>query len=118
MRAGEWLVEKLGSKKRRSWKKLHIGVDAASGRIVAATLTDRAVDDAAQVGPLLDQIDEPVAFVMGDGAYDRTAVYAAVRERHPEATVVAPPRADAVPGATADTAQGTRPAERFFHLEL
>ena len=29
-------------------------MEAASGRIVAATLTDREVDDAAQVGPLLD----------------------------------------------------------------
>jgi len=110
---GEWLIEKHGTKKRRSWKKLHIGVDAASGRIVAATLTDCAVDDAAQVGPLLDQIGEPVASVMGDGAYDRTAVYAAVHERHPEATVVAPPRADAVPGAMADTA----PTQRDRHIQ-
>src|SRR4051795_223686 len=34
--AGEWLVEKHGSR-RRSWRKLHIGVDADTGRIVAAT---------------------------------------------------------------------------------
>ncbi|WP_247887445.1 IS5 family transposase, partial [Azospirillum sp. SYSU D00513] len=53
---GEWLIEKHGTKKRRSWWKLHIGMDAASGRIVAATLTGREVDDAAQVGPLLDQV--------------------------------------------------------------
>jgi hypothetical protein len=26
--AGEWLVEKHGTKRRRSWRKLHIGVDA------------------------------------------------------------------------------------------
>src|SRR5690349_12952401 len=57
---GEWLIEKHGPKKRRSWKKLHIGMDAITGRIVAATLTDRAVDDAAQVGPLLDQVADPV----------------------------------------------------------
>src|SRR4051794_40367000 len=36
---GEWLVEKHGSRTRRSWRKLHIGVDADTGRIVAATLT-------------------------------------------------------------------------------
>jgi len=53
---GEWLIEKHGTRKRRSWRKLHIGMDEASGRIVAATLTDRAVDDVAQVGPLLDQV--------------------------------------------------------------
>jgi hypothetical protein len=53
---GEWLVEKHGTSKRRSWRKLHIGFDAVTGRIVASLLTDRDVDDASQVGPLLDQI--------------------------------------------------------------
>jgi len=33
---GEWLIEKHGTKKRRSWHALHIGLDAGSGRIVAA----------------------------------------------------------------------------------
>jgi hypothetical protein len=36
-RPGEWLVEKHGTKKRHSWKKLHIGLATGSGRIVAAT---------------------------------------------------------------------------------
>ena len=39
--AGEWLVEKHGTRRRRSWRKLHIGVDAGTGRIMAAALTDR-----------------------------------------------------------------------------
>lgn len=42
---GEWLVEKHGAKKRRSWRKLHIGFDAVSGQIVASILTDRDVDE-------------------------------------------------------------------------
>ena len=54
---GEWLVEKHGTRTRRSWRKLHIGMDANTGRIVAAVLTDRDADDGAQVGPLLDQVD-------------------------------------------------------------
>ena len=29
---GEWLVEKHGTRTRRSWRKLHIGVDAGTGR--------------------------------------------------------------------------------------
>ncbi len=49
---GEWQREKHGVKKRRSWRKLHLGVDAASGAIVAAALTSHEVDDGAQVGPL------------------------------------------------------------------
>ena len=32
---GEWLIEKHGTRVRRSWRKLHIGVDADTGRIVA-----------------------------------------------------------------------------------
>src|SRR3954465_9921594 len=30
---GAWLVEKHGTKRRRSWRKLHLGVDAETGRI-------------------------------------------------------------------------------------
>ena len=67
---GEWLLEKHGTKRRRSWRVLHLGMDAASGRITAATLTDRGVDDATQVGPPLDQVADPVASLMGDGALD------------------------------------------------
>jgi uncharacterized protein YjbJ (UPF0337 family) len=31
--AGEWLFEKYGTSKRRSWRKLHIGIDADSDEI-------------------------------------------------------------------------------------
>jgi hypothetical protein len=83
--AGEWLLEKHGTKMRRSWRKLHLGVDAGTGRIVASALTTKAVDDGAQTGALLEQITDPVASFTGDGSYDQDAVYAAVAERHPEA---------------------------------
>jgi hypothetical protein len=32
--AGEWLIEKHGTKTRRAWRKLHIGMDAETGEIV------------------------------------------------------------------------------------
>ena len=35
-----------------------------TGRIVASLLTDRDIDDASQVGPLLDQIAEPAEVFM------------------------------------------------------
>jgi hypothetical protein len=100
---GEWLVEKHGTSKRHSWRKLHIGFDAVTGRIVASILTGRDGDDASQVEPLFDQIAEPVELFLGDGGYDRTNVYNALDERHPTATVVVPPRADAVLSANAET---------------
>jgi hypothetical protein len=58
--AGQWLEAKHGAKSRRTWRKLHLAVDAASGLIVAQTLTDQDVDDPSQVGSLLDQIDDPI----------------------------------------------------------
>jgi hypothetical protein len=110
---GEWLVEKHGTSKRRSWRKLHIGFDAVTSRIVASLLTDRDVDDASQVEPLLDQIAEPVELFLGDGGYDRTGVYSVLNERHPAATVAVPPRVDAVLSATADT----DPTQRDGHIQ-
>src|SRR5437763_14229848 len=100
--AGEWLLEKHGTRTRRSWRKLHIGVDADTGRIVAAALTTNEVDDGALAGPLLDRVAGPVASFTADGAYDRDRVYAGVAARHPEAAVVVPPRATAVPSETAE----------------
>jgi hypothetical protein len=111
---GEWLVEKHGTKTRRSWRTLHLGRDADTGQIVAATLTTHDVDDGSQVGPLLDQVDGPIASFTGDGAYDQEGIYASVGERHPDAAVIVPPRATAVPSRTAASA----PTQRDGHLQL
>ncbi len=111
--AGEWLVEKHGTRTRRSWRKLHLGVDADTGQIVAAMLTDKDADDGAQVGPLLDQVAAPVVSFTADGAYDQEGVAAAVAARHPEAAVIVPPRSTAVPSETAATA----PTQRDRHLQ-
>jgi len=111
--AGEWLQEKHGTKTRRSWRKLHIGLDAETGQIVAASLTAKEVDNGAEVGPLLDQVTGAVASFTGDGGYDQDRVYASVAERHPEATVVVPPRTSAVPSDTA----GIEPTQRDRHLQ-
>jgi hypothetical protein len=40
---GEWLIEKHGTRVRRSWQKLYIGVNADTGRIVASELTDASI---------------------------------------------------------------------------
>ena len=111
---GEWLVEKHGTRTRRCWRKLHLGVDADTGEIVVAALTSNDVDDGSQVGSLLDQVRRPVASFIGDGAYDRDDVYGEVAARHPDAAVIAPPRSSAVLSETADTA----PTKRDEHLQL
>src|SRR3712207_3714296 len=111
--AGEWLLEKHGTRTRRSWRKLHLGMDANTGQIVAAELTTNAVDDGSQVGSLLDQLDGQIASFTGDGAYDQEGVYASVAARHPEAAVIVPPRSTAVPSDTAETT----PTQRDQHLQ-
>jgi Transposase DDE domain len=110
--AGEWLMEKHGTKRRRAWKMLHLATDADTGHIVASVLTARDADDGSQVGPLLDRVNGSVASLTGDGAYDRDDVYAEVLARHSEAAVVVPPRSSAVPSEAAETA----PTQRDAHL--
>jgi hypothetical protein len=110
---GEWLVEKHGTQRRRAWRKLHLAVDAMTGTIVASTLTSKEVDDAAELDPLLDQIDEPLAAVIADGAYDQDRVYDGVAEHSPEAAIVVPPRATAVLSASAET----DPTQRDRHIQ-
>ena len=112
--AGEWLLEKHGTKTRRSWRKLHIGMDADTGQIVASVLTHHDGDDGAQVGPILDQVTGTVGSVMGGGADDQDGVYASVSEHHPAAAIIVPPRATAVPSKAAER----EPTQRDVHLQL
>jgi hypothetical protein len=111
--AGEWLVEKHGTSRRRSWRKLHIGIDAASGEIVAIELTRKDIDDAARTDTLLNQLGDPIASFTADGAYYQDKVYQAVAGHHPDAAVIIPPRSTAVLSASAETA----PTQRDSHIQ-
>jgi transposase len=109
--AGEWHRDKHGVRGRRTWRKLHLAVDAATNTIVGATLTTSGEGDAGQVGPLLDQTAGPIGTVMADGAYDGEPTYRTVAGRDPAATVVIPPRSTAVPGP------GAEPTQRDGHIQ-
>ena len=111
--AGEWHRDKHDVRGRRTWRKLHLAVDAPSNTIVAATLTTTDDGDASQVGPLLDQTTGPIDTVMADGAYDGDPSYQTIAERDAGATVIIPPRATAVPGPTA----ATEPTQRDRHIQ-
>ena len=108
---GEWLVEKHGTQRRRAAAPC---CGRETGTIVASTLTRKEVDDAAELGPLLDQIDEPLAAVIADGAYDQGRVYDGVAEHSAEAAVVVPPRPTAVLSASAET----DPTQRDRHIQV
>jgi len=69
--------------KQRAWRKLHLAVDRKSGEILAAELTSSRTCDAARVPNLLKQIDNNLASVSSDGAYDTEAVYQAISAHSP-----------------------------------
>lgn len=90
---GEWKARKHGVSKRRTWLKLHLGFDEATGEILAAVVTPNSVGDSEVFGELLDAIEDDIEQVSGDGAYDRGYVYDYIDERDASATI--PPRKDA-----------------------
>ncbi|MFG6105995.1 IS5 family transposase [Leptothoe sp. EHU-05/26/07-4] len=90
---GEWKTRQHGVSKRRTWLKLHLGVDEQTGEILAAVVTSNAISDGEILPDLLDQIPDDIDQVSADGAYDRTYCYDAIDER--DATTAIPPRKDA-----------------------
>jgi hypothetical protein len=70
----KWLEEKHKNKaKRKSWRKLHLGLDLVSGEIVCSDLTTDDIGDPTALPDLLDQVDGPVDLFLADGAYDGNA---------------------------------------------
>ena len=114
--AGEWQVEKHGLRGRRTWRKLHLAIDPDTSEILASELTTNETGDASMVGPLLEQIQGPIASVTADGAYDGASVYRAVAERQPQPppAVIIPPRAIAVPSRAAAAV----PSPRDRHIQM
>ena len=100
---GEWHAHKHKiSNKRRSWRKLHLGVDG-DGFIVASALTESGVDDASIGVAMIEENEARTARVTADGAYDTRAIYEALATVGvPEVVIVIPPR---------KTASRSRPAE-------
>ena len=95
---GEWKVRQHGWSKRRTWRKLHLAVDEATGQILGETLTTNGVDDASQVDPLLDQIQQEIETLGADGAYDKKKVYDTLKNPPNQETPILPiipPRRDA-----------------------
>ena len=93
---GEWKQRQHGKSKRRTWRKIHIGLDVETGEITATRLTDNSRHDASQVALLLEETLEQggtISSVGGDGAYDKWKSYEAIEDAgaHP----VIPPQKNA-----------------------
>ena len=85
---GEWAAVNHGGRGHRGWKTLHLAVDRV-GVIVAHALTEPTVDDATIGIDLIETVDDEIARVTADAAYETVAFYAAAEMR--DATVVVPP---------------------------
>ncbi len=92
---GEWKTRKHGISKRRTWRKLHLGVNSEDGQIEAVVLSKAGLSDADAVGPMLEQIDDEIESFGGDGAYDKRKVYQKVRDHSPDCDMKIPPQKNA-----------------------
>jgi hypothetical protein len=90
---GEWKVRQQGSSTRRTWLKLPLAIDPQTHEIQAAMVSDPGVRDEAMVPPVLEQVENPLESLAGDGAYDRRTVSAELDRRNARAVI--PPRRDA-----------------------
>lgn len=80
---GEWKVRVHGWSKHRTWKKLHIGVDEATGDILVGEVTGNDATDGQLLAPLLDQlpVSTRIDQVSADGAFDKRVCYEACARR-------------------------------------
>ncbi len=90
---GEWKVRKHGQGKRRTWLKLHLGIDANTGFVHCMTLTGNDKTDASQLPELLKQVKQPVERIMLDGAYDTAECWDSILEIGAQSII--PPRENA-----------------------
>ena len=89
---GECKVRTHGKDKRRTWRKLHLGINRESHEILAISLTESNVHDSIETETLLAQIPS-VASVTGDKGYDNKNAYDPISKR--SARTIIPPRSGA-----------------------
>lgn len=87
---GEWKTRQHGVSKRRTWRKIHLAFDAATGEVVAEMTTENNVHEKELLPELLAQIDEVIDRVGGDSGFDYQTCYQAIAARGARAII--PPR--------------------------
>lgn len=90
---GEWKARQHGVSKRRTWRKLHVGVDESTGEILAAVVTTNDFHDSTVLPDLLEATEADIEQVSADGAYDKRRCYNALTDRGAKATM--PPQKNA-----------------------
>src|SRR4051794_7690377 len=95
------------------FRLLVIQVRPSQERTELKPLSEFAVPPQSQVGPLLDQIGDPIGQVTADGVYDGDPTYQTIAAHGDDIAVVIPPRATAVPSGELDP-----PTQRDRHLAM
>ena len=90
---GEWKVRQHGKSKRRTWIKVHLGIDEETGEITVAKITANSSHDSEALPELLHAIPDDLKQVSGDGAYDTRDCYQAIEAKHAYAAI--PPQSNA-----------------------
>ena len=102
---------------RRTWRKLHLVVDATTAEILTSKITTHCTRDSTPVRDLLAPIHRRLASVRADGAYDRATVYRAI-EKHASGCPT-PTRILIPPGRNAKTSdnEGIKSAQRDENIQ-
>jgi IS5 family transposase len=106
---GEWQVKQHGTSKRRTWRKLHLGVDPDSKEIIVAEVTSNSIGSGdSQIGKkLLKKAPKSAKRIFGDGAYDGTEFRQEIEKNGAE-PIIPPPRDAIVHRESADKAMQKR----------
>lgn len=106
---GEWKVKQHGASKRRTWRKLHLGVDPDSKEIIVAEVTSNGVGSGdSQIGKkLLKKAPKSAKRIFGDGAYDGTEFRQEIEKNGAE-PIIPPPRDAIVHSESVDKAMQKR----------
>ena len=95
---GEWKVKIHGQSKRRTWLKIHVGIDVDTGDVVAQTTTGCRMSDGKMLETLLDQVAGDIDKVLADGAYDGRSCREVINNKGATA-LIPPPKNARVRGA-------------------
>ncbi len=87
---GEWKVKKHGVEKRRTWRKLHLAVDADTHEVISAEVSLMNVGDSEMLPTLLNPLRRNVQAMSGDEAYDNKVCYEVLQTK--DCTPLIPPR--------------------------
>jgi len=102
---GEWKVKQHGTSKRRTWRKLHLGIDPDSKEIIVAEVTSNSTGSGdSQIGKkLMKKTPRSAKRIFGDGAYDGTEFRQEIEKNGAE-PIIPPPRDAVVHPETTDRA--------------